>query len=96
MAQEPDEIRAQLEKTAADLRVLGEQLGAIPPGGAPRTMSLRTARITFAVLSAFALLVAFLIWQHWHSLFAAAAPILWIFVHAWRLQQRARRRASEN
>src|SRR5262249_40218334 len=37
-----EDIAQQLEKTAADLRTLAEQLGAVPPGG-PKPVSPRRA-----------------------------------------------------
>src|SRR5215831_11851523 len=68
----PDDIATQLDRTAADLRTLAEQLGAVRPGP-PRVVSPRRAKITFAVVVALAALVCWLVWEHWHSLRAAAA-----------------------
>jgi Flp pilus assembly protein TadB len=90
----PPAIAEQLEKTEADLRTLAESLGAIPSGSTPKTISPRTARITFLVLAGFAALVAWFIWDHWHSLLAATAPIIWIFVSGWRWRRRAQRDAG--
>jgi hypothetical protein len=87
----PDEIASQLEKTATDLKVLGEQLGAIPPGSSPRIVSQRQATIVFAGVVAVAALVAWFIWDHWHSVLAAIAPLIWIFVHGWRWRRRTQR-----
>ena|SRR5215470_3989283 len=84
---QPDEVGRQLDKTAADLRTLAEQLGAIPDGS-PRAISPRRAKITFAVVVALAVLGSWFVWAHWHSLLAAAAPLIWIFVHAWRWRSR--------
>jgi len=87
----PDDIASQLEKTEADLRVLAEQLGAIPPGSQARTVSPRQATFVFAVAIAVAGLAAWLIWSHWHSVFAATAPLIWIFAHGWRRHRRSQR-----
>ena len=82
-----DAIAKQLDKTAEELRTLGEQLGAIEHTQ-PKEMTLRRARITSLVVVTVALLIAWLIWSHWHSLLAATAPLIWIFWHARRLHQR--------
>jgi len=84
---QPEDIAAQLERTAADLRTLGEQLGAVQPGGSA-PMTRRRATVMFTVTVAVALLVAWFIWTHWHSVLAAAAPLLWIFGHGWRWRRR--------
>ena len=86
----PSEVGRQLEKTAADLRTLAEQLGAIPPGPA-KQISQRRATITFVAVIALAALTAWFIWDHWHSLLAATAPLIWIFVHGWRWRRRTQR-----
>ena len=91
----PDEIASQLEKTEADLRVLAEQLGAIPPGSKAQPVSPRQATIVFVGVIAAAGLAAWLIWNHWHSLFAAAAPLIWIFAHGWRRYRRSQRNKSQ-
>jgi hypothetical protein len=44
-------------------------------------MSVRRARITFFVVVAIAALVGWFLWEHWHSLLVATAPLIWIFVH---------------
>jgi hypothetical protein len=85
----PDEIAPQLAKTAADLRALGEQLGAIPPGSAAPTVSQRQAKLVFVGVVAVAGLAAWFIWGHWHSVIAATAPLIWIFAHGWRWRRRA-------
>jgi hypothetical protein len=87
----PDEIASQLEKTAADLRVLGEQVGAIPPGSSAKAVSQRQATIVFVGVVVVAGLVAWFIWDHWHSLLAATAPLVWIFAHGWRWRRRNQR-----
>jgi hypothetical protein len=89
---DPPEISAQLEKTAADLRTLAEELGAIPVGSKP--ISPRTARLTLVAVVCLAGLVSWFIWNHWHSLLAATAPVIWIFVHGWRWRRRAQQRAG--
>jgi hypothetical protein len=86
----PTEVARQLDKTAADLRTLAEQLGAIPPGPA-KPVSQRRATITFVAVIALAALTAWFIWDHWHSILAATAPLIWIFVHGWRHSRRRRR-----
>lgn len=83
------ELGQQLERTAADLRVLGEQLGAVPPGGS-KVYSVQRARLTFAIVVAFAALVGWFAWSHWHSLLVALAPLVWIFGRGWRMQRRRR------
>jgi hypothetical protein len=85
----PPPISEQLAKTASDLRALGEELGAIPAGSRPKTVSPATARITFLAVVAVAALASWFIWNHWHSLLAAVAPIIWIFVRGWRWHRRA-------
>lgn len=90
----PDEIADQLDKTAADLRTLGEQLGAIPVGP-PRTVSRRRAQITFAAVVGLAALVAWFIWDQWHSLLPALAPLVWIFWRGWRWRHRALQREPQ-
>jgi hypothetical protein len=83
---ESEQLAQQLARTAADLRTLAEQLGAIPPGPA-KVYSLRRARVTFAVVVAVASLAGWFIWSHWHSLWVALAPLVWIFGHGWRLHR---------
>jgi hypothetical protein len=85
---QPADIAQQLERTTADLRTLAEQLGAIPPGSATKVVSQRQATITFVAVVALAALAAWFIWDHWHSLLAATAPIIWVFVHGWRHRRR--------
>ena len=87
----PDQIASQLEKTAADLKVLGEQLGAIPPGSAAKAESQRQATFAFVGVVAVAGLAGWFIWDHWHSLLAATAPLIWIFAHGWRWRRRTQR-----
>lgn len=82
-----EELAQQLDKTAADLRTLGEQLGAIPRSS-PKVMSLRRARITFLVVVAVAAFVGWFLWEHWHSLWVATAPLLWIFWRGWRWRRK--------
>jgi hypothetical protein len=82
----------QLAKTAADLRVLGEQLGAVPPGE-PKVYSLQRARFTFGVVIVLAVLVGWLIWSHGHALLGLFLPLVWIFAHAWRFQRRENSRS---
>jgi hypothetical protein len=91
---QPADIAQQLERTAGDLRTLAEQLGAIPPGSAARTVSSRQATITFVAVVALAALAAWFIWDHWHSLIAATAPLIWILAHGWRWRRRAQQRAE--
>src|SRR5262249_1298399 len=86
----PEEVRAQLDKTVEDLRTLAVQIGAVEPG-APREMTVRRARITFAVVVVLAVLACWVVWQAWHSLLAAAAPLIWIFGHGWRWRRRVAR-----
>jgi hypothetical protein len=86
----PTEVGRQLEKTAADLRTLAEQLGAIAPGPA-KPISQRRATITFVAVVGLAALAAWFIWDHWHSILAATAPLIWIFAHGWRHTRKARR-----
>jgi hypothetical protein len=81
----------QLARTGADIRALGEQLGAIAPGEA-KEYSLRRARITLVVVVAVATFVGWLLWSHWHALWVFLAPLVWIFVSGWRHQRRLRSR----
>jgi hypothetical protein len=91
----PDEIASQLEKTEADLRVLAEQLGAIPPGSKARTVTPGQATVVFVAVVVAAGLAAWVIWSHWHSLFGAAAPLIWIFAHGWRRYRRSQRNKQQ-
>ena len=84
----PEDIARQLDRTAADLRTLAEQLGAVRPG-APATVSRQRAAVTFAVVVVLAMLAAWFIWDHWHSLLAATAPLIWILGHGRRLHRRS-------
>ena len=92
----PDEsdkqaLAEQLARTGADVRALGEQLGAIAPGEA-KEYSLRRARITLVGVAALAVLIGWLLWSHWHALWVFLAPLVWIFVSGWRHQRRLRSR----
>jgi len=58
---QPDGVAGQLAKTAADLRVLGEQLGAIPRS-APIVVTPRRMWLTFALVVALAALGAWFLW----------------------------------
>jgi hypothetical protein len=78
----------QLARMGADVRALGEQLGAVAPGDP--TVSLRRARITLVVTAVLATLVGWLLWSHWHALWVFLAPLVWIFVSGWRHQRRLR------
>lgn len=80
-------VAQELAKTAADIRVLGEQLGAVPPGE-PKVYSLQRAWLTFAVVIVAAVLVGWLIWSHGHALLGLLLPLVWIFAHAWRFRLR--------
>ena len=82
-------VAQQLAETAADLRALGEQIGAIPPG-TQKEYSVRRAKVTFAIVVALAVLVGWFVWSHWHSLWVAFAPLVWIFWRGWRFQRRTR------
>ena len=82
---QPDLIGSQLEKTAADLRTLAEQLGAIPPGSQTPP---RNAVPAFLVVLALAALASWYLWSHWHSLLGAVAPLVWIFAAGWRWRRR--------
>jgi hypothetical protein len=88
---EPPGLAEQLARTAADLRVLGEQLGAIPHAE-PKTMTLRRARITFAFVVAIAALIGWFVWANWHSLLAAFAPLIWVAGHGYRMRRSTRTR----
>jgi len=83
-----EDVGRQLETTAGDLRALAEQVGAIPPGTAPRTISPRRAQVTFAAVVTLAALAGWFVWEHWHSLLAATAPLIWVAAHGWRLRRR--------
>jgi hypothetical protein len=89
MAQPPparpraEEIEEQLAKTVADLQTLGEQLG-VTPRSSPRVISLQRARVTFLIVVALAALIGWLLWEHWHSLPVATAPLIWIIGHSLR------------
>jgi hypothetical protein len=83
----------QLARTGADIRALGEHLGAVPPGG-PKVYSLRRARITLVVTVALATLVGWLLWSHWHAFWVLLAPLIWIFNSGWRHQRRLRSQGS--
>jgi hypothetical protein len=85
----PDDhdLAQELERSAADLHALAEQIGAVPVGSL-KTYSVGRARITFAILVAVAGLVAWVVWSHWHSLWAGLAPLVWIFWRGWRFQRR--------
>ena len=84
---QPADIARQLDKTAADLRTLAEQLGAVRPGSS-KPVSPRRATMTFVTVVVLAILAAWFIWDHWHSLLAATAPLIWIFGHGWRWRRR--------
>ena len=86
-------LAEQLERTAADLRLLGEHVGAVPAGSG-KTYSIRRARVTFAIVVALAVLIGWLMWSHWHSLWVALAPLVWIFWRGWRFQRRTRSKGS--
>ena len=88
-------LAQQLERTEADLRALGEQLGAVPPGGG-KAYSVRRARVTLAIVAALAALVGWFAWTHWHSLLVAFAPLVWIFWRGWRYHARSRTRETED
>ena len=83
------ELAEGLAKAGADLRALGEQLGAVAPGEA-KVYSIRRARITLLVAAALATLVGWLLWSHWHAFWVFLAPLIWIFGSAWRHQRRLR------
>src|SRR6185436_10424897 len=87
-------IAEQLAKTAADLRTLGEQLGAISHT-APKEISLRRAKVTFLVAVASAALVGWFLWDHWHSLVVAFAPLIWIVGHSLRWRRSVRPRNEQ-
>ena len=89
-----DEIAAQLTKTAADLRTLGEQLGAISHT-APKEISPRRAKVTFLLVVAFSALIGWFLWDHWHSLVVAFAPLIWIVGHSLRWRRSARSRDEQ-
>jgi len=89
-----DPIAEQLAKTAADLRTLGEQLGAISHT-APKEISPRRAKITFLFVVAFAALIAWFLWDHWHSLVVAFAPLIWIIGHSLRWRRSVRPRDEQ-
>jgi Flp pilus assembly protein TadB len=84
-----EEVAEQLAKTTADLRTLGEQLGAIPHASS-RVMTLRRARIIFLLVVVVAMLVGWFLWEQWHSLLAAFAPLVWIVGHSLRWRRRRR------
>jgi hypothetical protein len=86
---EPARIEEQLARTAEDLHALAEAIGAVPPGEV-KSMSLRTARITFAAVVVVAALVSFWLWSHWHSVLLTLAPLIWIFESARRWHKRTR------
>jgi hypothetical protein len=88
---QPPGLAEQLTRTTGDLRVLGEQLGAIPHAE-PKTMTPRRARVTFAFVVAIAALVGWFVWVHWHSLLAAFAPLIWVAGHGYRMRRSARTR----
>jgi len=85
----------QLTRMNADLRALGERLGAVPPGE-PTVYSLRRARITLVVSAVLATLVGWILWSHWHALWILLAPLVWIFVSGWRHQRRLRSRGRRD
>jgi Flp pilus assembly protein TadB len=85
-----EQLAEQFARTAADLRTLGEELGAIAHSE-PKMVSLRRARFTFLVAVAVAALVGWLVWAHWHSLLAAFAPLIWVAGHGFRLRRTGRR-----
>jgi len=93
----PDDqtLADQLTRTSADIRALGEQLGAVQPGEPP-VYSLRRARITLVVIAVLATLVGWLLWSHWHALWVFVAPLVWIFVSGWRHQRRLRARGRRD
>jgi hypothetical protein len=85
----------QLTRMNGELRALGEQLGAVPPGEPP-VYSLRRARITLMVSAVLATLVGWILWSHWHVLWLFLAPLAWIFVSGWRHQRRLRSRGRRD
>jgi Flp pilus assembly protein TadB len=88
------QLAEQLAKTTADLQTLGEQFGALGPTW-PKVISLRRARITFVFVLLAAALVGWLIWEHWHSLLVAFAPLIWIFGHGFRWHRNSRSRPED-
>ena len=87
-------LAEQLAKTTADLQTVGEQLGAPGPTG-PKIISVRRARVTFVFVLLAAALVGWLVWEHWHSLLVAFAPLIWIFGHGFRWRRNARPRPAD-
>jgi uncharacterized membrane protein YdbT with pleckstrin-like domain len=79
-----DDTAAQLERTFADLRSLAETVGAVPAGSATRVATRRqlvaTSVVSFVVVAA----ICWFIWDHWHSVVALVAPLVWIIGHSLR------------
>lgn len=72
-----DDVAAQLQRTFADLRTLGESVGAVPIG-APSAASRRRLWTSTIVVGVAAAATGWFIWDYWHSLFALVAPLVWI------------------
>jgi hypothetical protein len=83
------DVSEQLQRTIADLQALGESVGALPAGSTPRVASRRELIATSVVMLVGAVLLSWFVWVHWHSVFAAIAPLVWIVGHSLRWRRRS-------
>jgi hypothetical protein len=70
-----------LEEQEAELRALAEKIGALPPA---RPFSPARTFVEAFVLTAVALLAAWFVWHHAHSIVAATLPLLLVVLRAFR------------
>jgi hypothetical protein len=83
------DVSEQLQRTFADLQALGESVGALPAGSAPRVASRRELITTSVIVLVGAVALSWFVWDHWHSVFAAIAPLVWIVGHSLRWRRRS-------
>jgi hypothetical protein len=83
------DVAEQLQRTFADLEVLGESVGALPVGSAPRVASRRERITSSVVVLVGAAAVSWFVWDYWHSVFAAFAPLVWIVGYSLRWRRRS-------
>lgn len=85
-----------LEEQAAELRSLAERIGALPPPRPPRAFSPLRTFVEAFVLTGLALVLAWFLWHHWHSVLAATLPLVIVVARAfrWRPPSRPSRRGE--
>jgi hypothetical protein len=89
-ASSTEDLTRQLERTVSDLRTLAETMGAVPGGSAPRAATRRQMIVSSVVLFIVVAAVSWFIWEHWHSVVALGAPLVWVVSHSlrWRRGRR--------